>query len=162
MGARGEALYVLSQHIHQRRDDIALLEALTVGKPLRDARAETAAVAKMFGYYAGWCDKIYGDVIPVPTSHLNYTRPEPFGVILQMTPWNAPLFTAGWQVAPALCTGNAGLLKPSELTPLSSLVLAKLALEAGLPAGLLNVLAGDRQTVRWLPKRRPRTLCLVC
>lgn len=71
----------------------------------------------MFECYARGCDKLHGEVIPVPTTHLNYTRPEPYGTVVQITPWNAPLFTCGWQVAPAICAGNAVILKPSELTP---------------------------------------------
>ncbi len=88
----------------------------------------------MFEYYGGWCDKLHGEVIPVPTSHLVYTRREPFGVVLQITPWNAPIFTAGWQIAPAIAAGNAVVLKPSELTPLTSLALAGIA-EAGCSNG---------------------------
>jgi acyl-CoA reductase-like NAD-dependent aldehyde dehydrogenase len=100
----------------------------------------------MFEYYGGWTDKLYGNVIPVPSGHVNYTRREPFGVILQITPWNAPLNTCGWQIAPAICMGNAVVLKPSELTPLSSLVVAKLIEQAGIPKGVVNVLAGYGHT----------------
>jgi acyl-CoA reductase-like NAD-dependent aldehyde dehydrogenase len=100
----------------------------------------------MFEYYGGWTDKLYGNVIPVPSGHLNYTRREPFGVILQITPWNAPLNTCGWQIAPAMCMGNAVVLKPSELTPLSSLAVAKLVEQAGIPKGVVNVLAGYGHT----------------
>ena len=96
----------------------------------------------MFEYYAGWADKQHGDVIPVPTTHLNYTLREPYGVVAQMTPWNAPVFTAGWQIAPAIWPRNAVVLKPSELTPVTSVVLARLIEEAGAPAGVVNVVAG--------------------
>ena len=140
--ARGRAMWETGRLIRQRAADLAALESLTAGKPIRDASAEVAKVAEMFEYYAGWCDKLHGDVIPVPTSHLNYTRHEPLGTVVQLTPWNAPLFTAGWQVAPAVCAGNAVVLKPSELTPLSSLALAALCEQAGMPPGLVSVLAG--------------------
>ena len=99
------------------RESLAQLESLAAGKPLRDCRVEVAKVVEMFDYYGGWTDKLHGEVIPVPSGHLNYTLREPLGVVFQITPWNAPLFTAGWQLAPALATGNAVVLKPSELTP---------------------------------------------
>ena len=140
--ARGMAMWQVGQAVRARLEDLALLETLTAGKPIRDTRAEVQKVAEMFEYYAGWCDKLTGSVIPVPTSHLNYTRLEPFGTVVQLTPWNAPIFTAGWQIAPAIAAGNAVVLKPSELTPVSSLALVRIAEAAGLPKGLVNVLAG--------------------
>ena len=140
--ARGQLMWKCGAHIRDVAESLAQLECLSAGKPLRDCRVEVAKVAEMFEYYAGWCDKLTGEVIPVPTNHLNYTRHEPFGVVTQITPWNAPLFTAGWQIAPAICAGNAVLLKPSELTPLSSTALAKLIEQAGIPVGLVNVING--------------------
>ena len=140
--ARGLAMWQVGQAVRARLDDLARLETLTSAKPIRDTRAEVQKVAEMFEYYAGWCDKLLGDVIPVPTSHLNYTRLEPFGTVVQLTPWNAPVFTAGWQIAPAIAAGNAVVLKPSELTPVTSLALVRIAEAAGLPKGLVNVLAG--------------------
>ncbi len=140
--ARGLAMWQVGHAVRARLEELALLETLTSGKPIRDTRAEVLKVAEMFEYYAGWCDKLLGDVIPVPTSHLNYTRLEPFGTVVQLTPWNAPVFTAGWQIAPAIAAGNAVVLKPSELTPVSSLALVRIAEDAGLPKGLVNVLAG--------------------
>ena len=128
-------------------EPLAQLEAISAGKPIRDCRGEALRVAEMFEYYGGWTDKLYGNVIPVPSGHLNYTRREPYGVVLQITPWNAPMFTCGWQVAPAICMGNAVLLKPSELTPLSSLAIAKLAEQAGLPKGVINILVGHGHTI---------------
>ena len=101
----------------------------------------------MFEYYAGWADKLHGEVIPVPTSHLNYVTYEPLGTVLQITPWNAPIFTAGWQVAPAITAGNAVILKPSELTALSSLALGVLIERAGVPRGLVNIIAGYGHTI---------------
>ncbi|MFH1807080.1 MAG: aldehyde dehydrogenase family protein [Pseudomonadota bacterium] len=139
---RGRILWQIGQQVRAAQEDLALLETVGAGKPIRDTRVEVLKVAEMFEYYAGWADKLHGDVIPVPTSHLNYTRPEPYGVVTQITPWNAPIFTAGWQVAPALCAGNAAVLKPSEMTPLTSLALAVLAQKAGLPDGVMTVLTG--------------------
>lgn len=139
---RGRLLWRIGQQVRDHLDDLALLETMTAGKPIRDTRVEVLKVAEMFEYYAGWADKLHGDVIPVPTSHLNYTRHEPYGVVTQITPWNAPIFTAGWQLAPALCTGNAAVLKPSEMTPLTSLALGVLSKKAGLPDGVITVLAG--------------------
>jgi acyl-CoA reductase-like NAD-dependent aldehyde dehydrogenase len=121
------------------------LESAQTGKPLRDARAEVARVAEMAEYWAGWCDKIEGRIIPVPSGHTVMVRREALGVVLAITPWNAPIFTAGWNVLPALAAGNAVLLKPSEFTPLTSLALGLIAEQAGLPRGLFQVLAGPGQ-----------------
>jgi len=145
--ARGRAMWEVARLVRAHADALAELEMLSAGKPIRDTRGEVAKVAEMFEYYAGWADKLHGEVIPVPTSHLNYTRPEPFGTVVQITPWNAPIFTAGWQIAPAICAGNAVVLKPSELTPLTSLALGALCDRAeGLPRGLVSVLAGAGPT----------------
>lgn len=140
--ARGRAMWEVARLVRAEAAALAELETLSAGKPIRDTTGEVAKVAEMFEYYAGWCDKLHGEVIPVPTTHLTYTRPEPFGTVVQITPWNAPAFTAGWQVAPAICAGNATVLKPSELTPLTSLALGAICDRAGLPKGLVSVLAG--------------------
>lgn len=139
---RGRAMYNCGIKVREAAEQLAQLESISAGKPIRDCRVEVSKVAEMFEYYAGWCDKMTGQVIPVPTSHLNYTRHEPYGVVVQITPWNAPIFTGGWQIAPAICAGNAVLLKPSELTPLSTTVLAKLLVDAGIPKGLVNIVNG--------------------
>ena len=144
--ARGRALWAWAQAVRAEAEALARLEAASSGKPIRDCRAETLKVAEMLEYYAGWCDKLHGDVVPVPTTHLNYVRREPYGVVAALMPWNAPLFTAGWNVAPALAAGNAVVLKPSELTPLTALAFAKLAETAGLPRGLFAVVAGRGAT----------------
>jgi acyl-CoA reductase-like NAD-dependent aldehyde dehydrogenase len=99
-----------------------------------------------FRYYAGWADKIDGEVIPVPGPYLNYTRREPIGVCGAIIPWNYPLQMAAWKVAPALACGNTMVLKPAEQTPLTALELARVAGEAGLPAGVLNVIPGFGHT----------------
>jgi acyl-CoA reductase-like NAD-dependent aldehyde dehydrogenase len=140
--ARAEVLWTASRLVRERGEALAKLEAVSAGKPIRDTRIEVARVADMLAYYAGFADKITGDVVPVPTSHLNIVTREPLGTIVQLTPWNAPVFTAGWQIAPALAAGNAVVLKPSELTPASSLALARIIHEAGVPPGALNVVAG--------------------
>lgn len=140
--ARGRALYQVGALVREQAESLAQIESLTANKPIRDARVEVVKVAEMFEYYAGWADKLHGEVIPVPTSHLNYVTYEPLGTVLQITPWNAPIFTCGWQLAPAMAAGNAVILKPSELTPLSSLVVAVLIERAGVPKGLVNVIAG--------------------
>jgi acyl-CoA reductase-like NAD-dependent aldehyde dehydrogenase len=144
--ARGRVLWRMGELVRQRAESLATMEAVSAGKPIRDAKVEVLKVAEMFDYYAGWADKLHGQVIPVPTSHLNYTRREALGVVAQITPWNAPIFTAGWQLAPALAAGNAVVLKPSELTPVTSVCLGLLLHEAGLPTGTVNVLAGHGQT----------------
>jgi acyl-CoA reductase-like NAD-dependent aldehyde dehydrogenase len=139
---RGRLLWRLGALIRREAEPLARLECANTGKPIRDCRGEVARVAEMAEYWAGWCDKIEGRTIPVPSGHLVYVRREPFGVVLAITPWNAPLFTCGWNVLPALAAGNAVVLKPSEYTPLTALVFARLALEAGLPEGCVQVVTG--------------------
>lgn len=140
--ARGRVLRAVAQRLAESADELALVESVTAGKPQRDAAAEVAKVVEMFDYYAGWADKQHGEVIPVPSSHLNYTQRVPYGVVLAVTPWNAPLFTAGWQAAPALAAGNAIVLKPSEMTPLTTAMAAVRGVDAGLPAGVWNTVGG--------------------
>lgn len=144
---RGELLSALSSLIKQNAEELALLESISSGKAIKGCRAQLTAISEIFRYYAGWTDKFGGNVIPVPGGQLNYTLREPIGVILQIMPWNSPLYLAAWNAAPALAMGNAVLLKPSELTPLTALALARLAIEAGLPAGTLNVVSGLGQTI---------------
>lgn len=144
--ARGRILWDIGARVRAHAESLATMEAAIAGKPIRDARVEVAKVAEMFEYYAGWADKLAGDVVPVPGSYLNYVRREPIGIVAQITPWNAPIFTAGWQIAPALAGGNAVILKPSELTPVTSVCLGILARAAGVPAGAINVLAGNGAT----------------
>lgn len=143
---RGRILFNVGRLVREKAPLLAELEALSAGRLIRDIAGEAVRIAEMFEYYAGWADKLHGEVIPVPTTHLNYTRPEPYGTVVQITPWNAPLFTCGWQVAPALCAGNAVVIKPSELSPHSTLVIARLVEEAGAPKGLVNVIAGAGPT----------------
>lgn len=144
--ARAAILWKAAERLRERVQAFARLEAATAGKPVRDCVAEAGRVADMFAHYAGWCDKIRGEVIAVPSTHLNYTQLVPYGVVAQITPWNAPLFTAGWQLAPALAAGNAVVLKPSELTPVTSIMLARVLVECGVPARAVSVLAGYGRT----------------
>lgn len=139
---RGRRMTAAAGALRGHEETLARLESVVAGKPVRDCRGEVNKVCEMFEYYAGWCDKQHGEVIPVPTSHLNYVRPVPYGVVGQITPWNAPMFTCGWQLAPALAAGNGVVLKPSEMTPFSSVVLAMLLESGGLPRGLINIVNG--------------------
>lgn len=159
--ARGRVMNEIARKIRESAVALAELESRSAGRPIRDIRGEVVKVAEMFEYYAGWCDKLHGDVIPVPTTHLNYTRQEPIGVVLQITPWNAPLNTGGWQIAPAICAGNAVVIKPSELTPLSTLILGVLCERGGAPRGLVNVIAGQGVTAGQAAVAHPRTGLVV-
>ncbi len=139
---RGRRMNAAIRGLEGHEEALAQLESVVAGKPIRDCRAEVGKVREMFEYYAGWCDKQHGEVIPVPTSHLNYVRHVPYGVVGQITPWNAPMFTCAWQLAPAIAAGNGVVLKPSELTPFSSVVVAMLLESSGLPKGLINIVNG--------------------
>lgn len=139
---RGRRMHAAVRGLEGHEEALAQLESLVAGKPIRDCRAEVGKVREMFEYYAGWCDKQHGEVIPVPTSHLNYVRHMPYGVVGQITPWNAPMFTCAWQLAPAIAAGNGVVLKPSELTPFSSVAIASLLERGGLPQGLINIVNG--------------------
>ncbi|HEX5520528.1 MAG TPA: aldehyde dehydrogenase family protein, partial [Longimicrobiaceae bacterium] len=144
---RGRVLYRLADALEAHADEIARLETLNNGKPLREARRfDVAGAIDCFRYYAGWADKIEGETIPVSGPFFNYTRREPVGVCGQIIPWNFPLQMAAWKIAPALACGNAIVLKPAEQTPLTALELARLAQEAGVPDGILNVVPGYGET----------------
>lgn len=144
---RGRLLYQIADALEAHADELARLETMDNGKPVREARAfDIEGSIECFRYYAGWADKIDGDVIPVPGPFLNYTRREPIGVCGQIIPWNYPLQMAAWKVAPALACGNTVVLKPAEQTPLTALAMARIAHEAGLPAGVLNVVPGFGET----------------
>ncbi|WP_422103272.1 aldehyde dehydrogenase family protein [Vreelandella sp.] len=143
---RGRRMNAAIRGLEGHEEALAQLESVVAGKPIRDCRAEVGKVREMFEYYAGWCDKQHGEVIPVPTSHLNYVRHVPYGVVGQITPWNAPMFTCAWQLAPAIAAGNGVVLKPSELTPFTSVVIAKQLESGGLPKGLINIVNGLGKT----------------
>jgi acyl-CoA reductase-like NAD-dependent aldehyde dehydrogenase len=140
-GARADALHGMSHLLQDRLEDLARLEARNVGKPISDARAEMSMVVDTYGYYAGAPERLLGDTIPV-AGGVDMTFREPLGVVGLIVPWNFPLVIASWKVAPALAAGNTVVLKPAELTPLTALELERIALEAGLPEGVVNVVAG--------------------
>jgi acyl-CoA reductase-like NAD-dependent aldehyde dehydrogenase len=138
---RAELLLDLSAAIEDRCDGLATLEARNAGKPIGDARGEIGMVAETFRYYAGAPERLLGQTIPV-AGGVDMTFREPLGVVGLIVPWNFPLTIASWKVAPALAAGNCVVLKPAELTPLTALQLEQIALDAGLPEGVLNVVAG--------------------
>jgi aldehyde dehydrogenase (NAD+) len=145
---RGLAMLKLADLVEAHADELAELESLDNGKPVGLAKmVDVRLTVEHFRYYAGWPTKITGDTLPVSWPNaLCYTQKEPVGVCGQIIPWNFPLLMAAWKVAPALAAGCTTVLKPAEQTPLSALRLGELALEAGLPAGVLNVLTGDGET----------------
>jgi acyl-CoA reductase-like NAD-dependent aldehyde dehydrogenase len=138
---RSTLLRRLADTLEERSDMLATLEARNAGKPIADARGEIGMVVETFRYYAGAPERLLGQTIPV-AGGVDMTFREPLGVVGLIVPWNFPLVIASWKVAPALAAGNTVVLKPAELTPLTALELEKLALEAGLPEGVLNVVAG--------------------
>src|SRR6185312_11636587 len=145
-GDRARLLRGLATRVEEQAEELALLETRNVGKPIADSRGEVAMVAEVFHFYAGAVDKHHGETIPVPGG-VDMTFREPLGVVGLIVPWNFPLNIASWKLGPALATGNTIVLKPAELTPLSALRLAELALEAGIPEGVLNVVVGKGSVV---------------
>jgi acyl-CoA reductase-like NAD-dependent aldehyde dehydrogenase len=143
---RGKLLRRVASAIEDAAEDLAQLEARNVGKPIGDARGEVAMVVDVFNYYSAAPERLLGDTIPV-AGGVDMTFREPLGVVGLITPWNFPLPIACWKVAPALAAGNTIVLKPAELTPLTALELERLALEAGLPEGVLNVVNGPGRVV---------------
>ncbi len=144
--ARAKVLYKIAELIRSEVDQLARMEARNAGKPIRDARDEVLGAAQCFEYYAGAATRIFGETIPVTAPGLDFTLREPVGVVALIVPWNFPLTIAAWKVAPALAAGNAAILKPASYTPLTALALGRLALEAGLPEGVLNVITGPGAT----------------
>jgi betaine-aldehyde dehydrogenase len=145
-GDRAKQLRALAEAIAAKAEDLARLEARNVGKPISDARGEIGMVVDTFHYYAGAPERLLGDTIPV-AGGVDVTFREPLGVVGLIVPWNFPLPIACWKVAPALAAGNTIVLKPAELTPLTAIEVEKLALEAGLPEGVLNVVVGPGRVV---------------
>jgi acyl-CoA reductase-like NAD-dependent aldehyde dehydrogenase len=146
--ARAGLIQRLADQIEASADELAQLEALDNGKPVKLAKAvDVASAVAHFRHFAGWPERIFGQLIPVhQPDMLCYTRKEPVGVCGQIIPWNFPLLMAAWKLAPALAAGCTVVLKPAEQTPLSALRLGELALEAGIPPGVINVLTGDSET----------------
>ncbi|HZB92445.1 MAG TPA: aldehyde dehydrogenase family protein [Stellaceae bacterium] len=140
---RGRILLRVADLIERHAEDLARLETLDTGHPLRDSHSlDVPRTAATFRYFGGMADKLQGSVVPVETGFLNYVLREPLGVIGQIVPWNFPLMFTSWKMGPALAAGNTVVLKPAELTPLSSLRIAELLAEAGLPEGVVNVVPG--------------------
>ena len=144
---RAGLMYTLAELIKANLPELAELESLDNGKPLAYAKGDVAAAVNHLRYYAGWPTKIEGETIPVSTPDvLCYTRKEPVGVCGQMIPWNFPLLMTVWKLAPALAAGCTAVLKPAEQTPLTALRLGALLNEARIPAGVVNIVAGDGET----------------
>jgi len=144
---RGRMLYKLADLIEANIDDLAALETLDNGKPIGESRhADLPLVVDCFRYYAGWADKIHGQTVPIRGDYFCYTRREPVGVAGQIIPWNFPMLMVAWKWGPALAAGCTVVLKPAEQTPLSALRLGELAMEAGFPAGVINIVNGFGET----------------
>ncbi|HYN91754.1 MAG TPA: aldehyde dehydrogenase family protein [Thermoleophilaceae bacterium] len=140
-GDRAALLHRLANALEENLEDLARLEARNAGKPISDARGEMGMVVETFRYYAGAPERMTGRTIPV-AGGVDMTFREPLGVVGLITPWNFPLAIASWKMAPALAAGNTVVLKPAELTPLTALEFERIALEAGIPEGVVNVVAG--------------------
>jgi phenylacetaldehyde dehydrogenase len=144
---RGRVIWKIGDLIEKHTEEFAELETLDNGKPISVSRvADVPLAADLFRYMAGWATKIEGSTIPIAGPFLAYTRREPIGVVGQIIPWNFPLLMAAWKLGPALATGCTIVLKPAEQTPLSAIRLGELALEAGLPPGVLNIVTGFGET----------------
>jgi acyl-CoA reductase-like NAD-dependent aldehyde dehydrogenase len=145
-GDRADLMRRLADGLDARREELAVLEARNAGKPISDARGEMGMVVDTFRYYAGAPERLLGDTIPV-AGGVAMTFREPLGVVGLIVPWNFPLAISSWKLAPALAAGNAVVLKPAELTPLTALEFERIALEAGAPEGVVNVVAGPGRIV---------------
>lgn len=139
---RGKFLFKLGDLIRRDAKKLAELEVRNCGKPLAEAEFDVADAANCFEFYGGLATKIHGETMSVPANSLSFVVREPVGVCAQIIPWNYPLLMASWKLGPALAAGNTVVLKPSELTPLTALELAKLVEESGIPAGVVNILTG--------------------
>jgi acyl-CoA reductase-like NAD-dependent aldehyde dehydrogenase len=140
---RGRLLLRLADRIEERADELALVETLDTGHPIRDSRhIDVIRTAMCFRYFGGMADKLQGSVVPVEAGFLNYVLREPIGVVGQIVPWNFPLMFTSWKMGPALAAGNTVVLKPAEITPLSTLAIAQLMAEVGFPPGVVNVVPG--------------------
>ena len=144
---RGRVLTKASFIIRERLEDLARLEARNGGKPIGAARGEIDIVANVFEYWGGAANKIFGETIPIVPPGIDVTLREPIGVCVLITPWNFPLAIGSWKIAPALACGNTAIVKPASQTPLTTLALAEILAEAGLPDGAFNVLPGPGSTV---------------
>jgi acyl-CoA reductase-like NAD-dependent aldehyde dehydrogenase len=143
---RAKVMRRIASALAERLEEMARLETRNVGKPIGDSRGEVSMVVDVFNYYAGAPERLLGDTIPV-AGGVDMTFREPLGVVGLIVPWNFPLPIASWKVAPALAAGNTVVLKPAELTPLTAMELERIALDAGLPEGVLNVVVGPGRIV---------------
>ena len=140
---RGALLGKLADAIEAHADELAVLEARDTGHPIRDTRGlDVPRTAATFRYFAGLADKVQGSVIPVDAGFLNYVQRAPLGVVGQVVPWNFPLMFTSWKIGPALAAGNTVVLKPAEITPLTTLKIAELIQSVGIPPGVVNVVPG--------------------
>ena len=139
---RGRTLAKYAGLVKANLEELAQLESANVGKPIKSARGEAFAVSLVFDYYAGAANKLFGETIPVSAPGLDFTLREPIGVCGLIVPWNFPINMASWKLGPALAAGNTAILKPASYTPLTAIRLGELALEAGIPAGVVNVVTG--------------------
>ncbi len=140
---RGRLLNRLADLVEKHADELAALESLDNGKPVKVARAaDVELTIACYRYYAGWADKVQGKTIPIQGNYFCYTRHEPVGVVGQIIPWNFPLLMQAWKLGPALATGNTIVMKPAEQTPLTALRIGQLIVEAGFPPGVVNMLPG--------------------
>jgi aldehyde dehydrogenase (NAD+) len=145
---RGRILMRFSDLLREHQDEIAALECRDAGKPIAGVlRQDVPSAIDTLAYYAGWCDKINGQVVPARPDALTYTLREPVGVVAAIVPWNFPLMIGMWKIAPALACGCTLIVKPAEITPLSALRLGRLALEAGVPPGVLNIVTGKGSVI---------------
>ncbi len=145
-GKRGRALAKLAGLIKQHSEELAALETRNVGKPIGGSRGEVIGASLVFEYYAGAANKVFGETIPVSKPGLDFTLREPIGVVGLIVPWNFPILMASWKLGPALAAGNACILKPASYSPLTAIRLGELALEAGIPPGIVNVVTGPGGT----------------
>jgi acyl-CoA reductase-like NAD-dependent aldehyde dehydrogenase len=140
---RGKLLWKIADLIEQNIEELAEIETLDNGKPIFESRyVDLPTVADVFRYYAGWATKIHGETINSRPNAFTYTLREPVGVVAAIVPWNFPLLLASWKIAPALATGNCVIWKPASQTSLSALRVGELMVEAGVPAGVINILPG--------------------
>lgn len=154
---RGRLLLKLADRIEADAERLARLESQDTGHPLRDTRGlDVPRTAATFRYFGGMADKLQGSVVPVEKGFLNYVLREPIGVVGQIVPWNFPLMFTSWKMGPALAAGNTVVLKPAELTPLSSLAIAELMAEVGFPDGVVNILPGYGHTAGQHLAEHPR------
>jgi aldehyde dehydrogenase (NAD+) len=145
---RGRILMRFAELLRQNQEELAAVESLDCGKPIAGVlRQDVPAAIDTVAYYAGWCDKINGQVVPARPDALTYTVREPVGVVAAIEPWNFPLMIGMWKIAPALACGCTLIVKPVEITPLSALMIGRLALEAGVPPGVLNIVTGKGSVV---------------